>query len=145
MRVPAKSNRVERAAGGDDPIAAYDSAQSSAEAAVCRKLRAEIERALPEAISKVWHGSPVWFVGEPPVVGYNVPAKGGVVLLFWNGQSFGDPAFKPIGKFKAAQAQFGDADEIKVEPLRQWLKKAGTDLWDMRSIRRLRAAAKKRR
>lgn len=52
---------------------------------------------------------------------------------------------KPIGKFKAAQAQFGDADEIKVEPLRQWLKKAGTDLWDMRSIRRLRAAAKKRR
>jgi hypothetical protein len=145
MKKPGKSNSVERAAGSDDPIAAYDSAQASAETAVCRKLRAEIERALPEATAKVWHGSPVWFVGETPVVGYNVPAKGGVVLLFWNGQAFGDPALKPIGKFKAAQARFANADEIKVAPLRRWLKKAGTELWDVSSIRSLRAAAKKRK
>jgi len=144
MKKREKSERVEHAAGSDDAIAAYDSAQSSAEASVCRKLRAEIERALPKATSKVWHGSPFWFVGETPVVGYNVPAKGGVVLLFWNGQAFGDPALKPIGKFKAAQAQFRNAEEIKVAPLRRWLKKAGTELWDVSSIRRLRAGAKKR-
>jgi len=118
-----------------ESIAEYDSAQSSAEASVCRKLRAEIERALPEATSKVWHGSPVWFVGDTPVVGYNVPAKGGVVLLFWNGQSFGDPALRPMGKFKAAQIQFEAVSEIKVTPLRRWLKKAGTEIWDVRSIR----------
>jgi hypothetical protein len=101
-------------------IAEYDSAQSPAEASVCRKLRAEIERALPNATSRVWHGSPVWFVGDIPVTGYNVPAKGGVALLFWNGQAFGDPTLKPIGKDKAAQIHYGALSEIKVTPLRQW-------------------------
>lgn len=125
-------------------IAAYDAAQSAAEASVCRRLRAEIERVLPDATSKVWHGAPVWFVGDTPVVGYSVAAKGGVVLLFWNGQSFGDPALKPMGKFKAAQTQFGDVSEIKVAPLGRWLKKAGTEVWDVSSIRRQRARAQKR-
>ena len=72
-------------------IAAYDAAQSPVEAAVCGKLREEIERAIPDATSKVWHGSPVWFVEDTPVVGYNVVAKGGVVLLFWNSQAFAMP------------------------------------------------------
>jgi hypothetical protein len=125
-------------------IAEYDSAQSPAEASVCRKLRAEIERALPNATSRVWHGSPVWFVGDIPVTGYNVPAKGGVALLFWNGQAFGDPTLKPIGKDKAAQIHYGALSEIKVTPLRQWLKKAGTDIWDVSSILRQRARARKR-
>ena len=122
-------------------IAAYDAAQSAAEASVCRRLRAEIERALPDATSKVWHGAPVWFVGNTPVVGYSVPASGGVALLFWNGQAFGDPALKPMGKFKAAQIQFEDAPEIKVALLRRWLKKAGTELWDVSSIRRKKGGA----
>jgi hypothetical protein len=119
-------------------IAEYDSARSSADASVCRKLRAEIERALPDATSKVWHGAPVWFVGDTPVVGYSVPASGGVAVLFWNGQAFGDPALKPAGKFTAAQIQFENASEIKVAPLRRWLKQAGTELWDVRSIRAAR-------
>ena len=127
-----------------ESIPAYDAAQPSGAASVCRKLRAEIERALPRATSKVWHGAPVWFVGETPVVGYNVAARGDVVLLFWNGQAFGDPALEPIGKFKAAQARFTEESEIKVGPLRRWLKKAGTELWDVGSIRRLRARTTKR-
>lgn len=119
-------------------IAAYDAAQPAAEAAVCRRLRAEIERALPDATSKVWHAAPVWFVGDTPVVGYSVPTKGGVALLFWNGQAFGDPALKAIGKFKAAQIRFEEVSEIKAAPLRRWLKKAGTEVWDVSSIRRIR-------
>ena len=124
--------------------AEYDAAQSPAEAATCRSLRAEISRALPEAFSKVWHGAPVWFAGETPVVGYSVPAKGGVALLFWNGQAFGEPELKAMGKFKAAQADFADVSEIKLAPLRRWLKKAGTELWDINAIRQLRARAQKR-
>ena len=120
-------------------IAAYDAGQPAAEASVCRRLRAEIERALPDATSKVWHGAPVWFVGDTPVVGYSVPARGGVVLLFWNGQAFGDPALKPMGKFQAAQAEFQEVSEIRVAPLRRWLKKAGTELWDVSAIRAQRA------
>ena len=126
-------------------IAGYDAAQSPAGASICRKLRAEIERALPEAACRVWHGAPVWFVGDTPVVGYNVAAKGDVVLLFWNGQAFGDLELEPIGKFKAAQARFADVSEIKVAPVRRWLKKAGTEIWDVSAIRRKRARAMKRK
>jgi hypothetical protein len=125
-------------------VAAYDAAQPAAEASICRRLRAQIDRALPAATSRVWHGAPVWFIGETPVVGYNVPARGGVVLLFWNGRAFDEPALKPIGKFKAAQARFGDVAEMEAAPLRRWLKKAGTQLWDVRSIRRLRSRATRR-
>jgi hypothetical protein len=125
-------------------IAAYDAAQSPAEASVCRTLRAEIGRALPDATAKVWHGSPVWFVGETPVVGYDVRAKGGVVLLFWNGQAFADPALEPVGKFQAAQTWFGDVADIKRAPLRRWLKQAGTEIWDVGSVRRQTARAPKR-
>lgn len=124
-------------------IAAYDAAQPAAEAAICRRLRAEIERALPDAASKVWHGAPVWFVGETPVVGYDVRAKGGVVLLLWNGQAFRDPALEPIGKFKAAQRRFEDASQVELAPLRRWLKQAATDLWDVGEVRRLRERARK--
>ena len=138
--------RPQNAKGGRPVIslAEYDAAQPPAEAAICRSLRAEIARALPDASSKVWHGAPVWFVGETPVVGYSVPAKGGVALLFWNGQAFGEPELKAMGKFKAAQADFANASEIKVAPLRRWLKKAGTELWDINLIRQLRARAQQR-
>jgi hypothetical protein len=125
-------------------IPAYDAAQPAAAAAICRRLRAEVERALPAATSKVWHGAPVWFIGETPVVGYNVAAKGDVVLLFWNGQAFDAPALAPIGKFKAAQVRFGDASEIKSGPLRRWLKQAGKEIWDVSSIRRPRPRRDKR-
>lgn len=125
-------------------IPAYDAAQSAAAATTCRRLRAEIDRALPAATSKVWHGSPVWFIGETPVVGYNVAAKGDVVLLFWNGQAFDDPALAPIGKFKAAEVRFGGASEIRPAPLRRWLKQAGKELWDISSIRRPRPRGAKR-
>lgn len=119
-------------------IAAYDAAQPAAEAAICRRLRTEIERALPDAASRVWHAAPVWFVEDTPVVGYSVPARGGVALLFWNGQAFGDPALRAMGKFKAAQIRFEDVSEVKAAPLRRWLKKAGTEIWDVSSIRRIR-------
>lgn len=123
----------------------YDAAQSPAEAATCRRLRAEIRSCIRGTTSKVWHGAPVWFVGETPVVGYSVPAKGGVALLFWNGQAFGEPDLTPVGKFKAAQVRFADVSEIQVAPLRRWLKKAETEIWDVRAILRKRARALARR
>jgi len=125
---------------GAGSIAAYDAAQPKVEGAVCRRLRGEVERALPDAKSKVWHGSPVWFVGETPVVGYNVAARGGVVLLFWNGQAI-DDSLEPIGKFKAAQARYTSVADIQEAPLRRWLKRAGTEIWDTSEVRRARARA----
>jgi len=115
-----------------DSIAHYAKTQTPEYAAICHALRAEVDAVLPKATSKIWHGSPVWFVGENPVVGYNVTAKKGVNLLFWNGKSFGEPALKAAGKFRAAQIQFTDVSEVDPKALRRWLKKAGTDIWDSR-------------
>jgi hypothetical protein len=127
-------------------VAEYDAAQAPAAADTCRELRAEIERALPEATGKVWHGSPVWFVGETPVVGYKTSANGGgVVLLFWNGQALDSSGLEPVGKFKAAQTRYEDASSIEVPALRRWLKLAGTTLWDVDEVRKLRARAQPRR
>ncbi|MBL8842565.1 MAG: DUF1801 domain-containing protein [Planctomycetes bacterium] len=115
--------------------AAYDAAQEPPLAALCRKLRAAITRALPAAKALVWHGSPVWFVGEVPVVGYCVGAKGDVQLLFWNGQAFDEPGLAPLGKFRAAQARYRSAAELDAPTLARWLAKAGTQLWDLDELR----------
>jgi hypothetical protein len=136
-----KTKSVSKSVRSTMSIPAYDAAQRATEASICRRLREEIERALPKATSKVWHGAPVWFVGDTPVVGYNVAAKGGVVLLFWNGRAFEDPALTPIGKFKAAQAHFGAASEIEPASLRGWLKQAGSQIWDTSALLRKRARA----
>ena len=117
-----------------NPIAAYATSLSKADAAICRALRAEIDGALPRATSRVWHGAPVWFVGDTPVVGYNSTARGGVNLLFWNGQAFTEPALEPVGKFKAAQLHFDHVAQIDSRALRRLLALAGTRIWDHSGI-----------
>lgn len=115
-----------------EAITHYAESLSASHAAICRVLRKEIDAALPKAASKIWHGSPVWFIGENPVVGYNATPKH-VNLLFWSGQSFGEPALKPAGKFAAAQIRFTDASQIDPRALRRWLKKASAEIWDYQS------------
>jgi hypothetical protein len=133
--MPTKKRKVdEKATASADAIAAYGDKQTAGHAAICRALSAEIEAVLPKATSKIWHAIPVWFVGDCPVVGYKASAKH-VNLLFWNGQSFGDPALEPAGSFKAAQIKFTDVSQIDRKALRRWLKKAGTDIWDFRTMR----------
>ena len=121
---------------GGDAITSYANAQVLELAAICRTLRTEIDAALPKATSKIWHAIPVWFIGENPVVGFSVTAKKNVNLLFWNGQSFDEQDLKPAGKFKAAQIQFGNVSEINPKMLRRWLKKAGTEIWDHKAMRK---------
>jgi hypothetical protein len=132
MKKSGESRRVEGAAHGGDQIAAYAQAQPLALRAICDLLRDLIDSALPKATSKVWHGSPVWFIGENPVVGYNATAKS-VNLLFWNGQAFDEAGLKVVGKYRAAQAMFPDAAEIDPKVIRRWLKKARTDVFDSKA------------
>jgi hypothetical protein len=124
-------------------IAAYEKLLKPEAKAACMALRKFITSAMPEATSKVWHGSPVWFIGENPVVGYTARPSG-VVLLFWNGQSFDEPALEAIGSFHAAQVRYPDAAAIDAKLLARWLKKAKTDIWDSVAYRR-RALAKSKR
>ena len=117
-------------------VLAYERAQTPPCSAVCKALRKEISSCLPKAIPRIYHRLPVWFVGENAVVGYRVTAKHGVTLLFWNGQAFKEPDLKSVGSFEAAQIQYQTVSEIKIAPLRRWLKKAGKDIWDFAGLRK---------
>jgi hypothetical protein len=128
-----ESRAVEASPNGDDQIAAYSEAQPLPFRAICDALRKLIDTAIPKATSKVWHGSPVWFIDDNPVVGYNATAKT-VNLLFWNGHAFDEPGLKPVGKYRAAQAMFGDAADIDPKVIRRWLKKAKSDVFDSRAF-----------
>jgi hypothetical protein len=117
----------------DASIAAYSRAQTPALRSICERLRAWIDAEIPGAMSKVWHGSPVWFVGENPVVGYSTSAHA-VRLLFWNGQAFREPDFEPVGKYGAAQAVISEAEQLDAKAVRRWLKKARTYVFDSKAF-----------
>lgn len=114
-------------------IPAYHRAQRAPDRRICDLLRAEIERALPDAESRIWHGSPVWFLDGNPIVGYHT-LKSGVRLLFWSGQSFQTEGLEPEGSFKAAEARYTSVDDVVVAALRRWLKEARTVQWDYKNI-----------
>ena len=112
-----------------DAIAAWSRAQSPAHRATCDALRNLIESTLPRLSSKLWHGAPVWFEAENPVVGYSVK-KQGVSLLFWNGMALKEPGLTPVGQHGAAEALFRDEDDPDEKVVRRWLKKAGANVLD---------------
>jgi hypothetical protein len=114
-------------------IPAYNSSQKKEDRAICALLKREIDGALPQAESRIWHGSPVWFLDGNPVVGYH-KLKECVRLLFWGGQSFAEEGLAPEGSFKAAEARYCDASEVKVTALRRWLAKSRKIQWDYKNI-----------
>lgn len=116
-----------------ETIDQYNAAQPDSDRLICEALRRQIDRALPEAASKVWHAHPVWFLEDNPVVGYS-KLKGCVRLLFWSGQSFVAPGLAPEGKFKAAEARYTSAAEIDAARLKAWLAEARDVQWDYKNI-----------
>ena len=114
-------------------IEAYHAALPDAARAVCDLLAREIQAALPDAVGKVWHRHPVWFLDGNPVAGYS-KLKGGVRLLFWSGQSFDEPGLHPEGSFKAAEARYTEAAQVDVAALRRWLGKARDIQWDYQHL-----------
>jgi 3-methyladenine DNA glycosylase AlkD len=133
MKNAGKSRSAKHAPSRDDQVTAYSQAQPPAFRAICDLLRELMDRTFPKATSKVWHGSPVWFIGDNPVVGYSANGKT-VNLLFWNGQAFDEPDLRPVGEYRAAQATFGDAAEIHPQVVRRWLKKAKSDVFDSKAF-----------
>jgi hypothetical protein len=133
MKKSRELKNDERYGQSGDPIAAYSEGQTPAFRLVCDVLRGLIDSALPSATSKVWHGSPVWFLDENPVVGYNATAKS-VNLLFWNGQAFDEPVLQAVGKYRAAQAKFSGVDAIDSKLIGRWLKKAKSDVFDSKAF-----------
>ena len=69
-------------------IKAFNEGQETPEERrICQTLGASIEKLLPGADCKLWHGHPVWFLDDNPIVGYS-KLKAGIRLMFWSGASF---------------------------------------------------------
>ena len=114
-------------------IQAYHNSLTATDKAICDLLQQIIDRNLPEAESKIWHGHPVWFLAGNPVVGYS-KLKDSVRLLFWSGQSFEEAGLQVEGSFKAAEARYTTVDQINTDDLKRWLKKAKIIQWDYKNI-----------
>ena len=125
-----------------DSISSYVSSLDADRAAICEQLSKSIDASLPQASSKLWHGIPVWFIGENPVVGYTA-RKQGVMLMFWNGQHFDEPDLEATGSFHMAQIRYDQASGIDEGKLAGWLGKAATSIWDMVGDRNAAVAAQR--
>ena len=108
---------------------------------ICEYLERIITQHLPQALGKMWHGHPVWFLGANPIVGYTTK-KAGVELLFWSGQSFTQPGLKPIGKFQAAGYLCPAVSELDEQTLGQWLAEAERIQWDYAGLPKKRVLEK---
>ncbi|MFB7251107.1 DUF1801 domain-containing protein [Microbacterium sp. NPDC056234] len=93
-----------------------------------------IERGLPEAVGRIWHAHPVWFLDGNPIVGYN-RLKDAVRLMFWSGRSFDEPGLTPTGTFQAGEVRYTDVEQVDVDDLVRWLAAARDVQWDYEHIR----------
>jgi len=115
-------------------IASYNAAQTPAHRSLCELLAKEIDRKLPHAESKIWHGHPVWFLNKNPIVGYS-KQKPGIRLMFWSGADFDEDTLNIVGKkFKDASVFFNDPAEVDHIALSRWLRKAQEIQWDYANI-----------
>lgn len=114
-------------------IANYHAALSAHDRHICIYLAEQINKHLPNASAKVWHGHPVWFIEENPIVGYG-KQKQGIQLLFWSGQSFDETILKPEGKFKAAAIYLHNTTDISSDLLEGLLQKAADIQWDYKNL-----------
>ena len=114
-------------------IQSYIDSKEGEDKQICIALQHLITTELAEATSKVWHGAPVWFLDDNPVVGYDV-LKNSVQLLFWSGQSFDEPGLESEGSFKAAAAHYTEASQIDEADVARWLTKARDIQWDYKNI-----------
>lgn len=111
----------------------YNAKQVSSDRAICDLLAKEIDKTLPDAENKIWHGHPVWFLEGNPVTGY-AKRKNDIQLLFWSGQSLDEEGLEVEGTFKAAQKRYTSSEQVNIKDLQRWLTKAREIQWDYKNI-----------
>jgi hypothetical protein len=124
-------------------ISEYNKLQTKKVKDVCSFLEVQISKSLKKSESKIWHGSPVWFLDRNPVVSYSVRKDSRVSLMFFSGQSFDEVGLKAEGGFKAAEIFYTDVKEIKVTHVKRWLKKAMDIQWDYKNIVKIKGKLKR--
>ena len=108
--------------------------QSLEEAEICKKLATVIDKHMKNAVCKIWHSHPVWFLDGNPIVGYSKQKKG-IRLMFWSGADFEESSLSVRGeKFKDASIFFNSEEEINIPNLKRWLKKSELIQWDYKNL-----------
>lgn len=126
-------------------ILTYNEVQAPDHKNVCDVLAREIDLGLQEAVSKIWHAHPVWFLDGNPTVGYS-KQKPGIRLMFWSGADFEEPGLNVLGKkFKDASIFYNDVSAIDKNALRRWLKKARELQWDYKGLLRRKGRLERRK
>ncbi len=125
----------------DTDIELFHNSLSEHDKTICLELFRLVEANLKQAVGRVWHGQPVWFIDENPVVGYCIK-KSGVELLFWSGQSFSEAGLEPVGKHKAAGVNFHNVSELPKKKISVWLKQASLIQWDYANLPKNRVLEK---
>jgi len=112
----------------------YNNKLSFDDKAICDLLFQEINKHLPKANNKIWHGHPVWFLDSNTIVGYS-KQKAGIRLMFWSGAGFEEDNLIVRGeKFKDTSIFYYNADEINTKDLKRWLGKSEKIQWDYKNI-----------
>ncbi len=118
----------------NEEIKLYNYRQDVADIDICEFLASIIDKELKGATSKIWHGHPVWFIEDNPIVGYS-KQKPGIRLMFWSGADFEEEMLSIVGrKFKDASIFYNNLNEIKNSDLKRCLKKSVEIQWDYKNI-----------
>ena len=102
---------------------------------ICEVLYELINRNLLGTTCKLYHGSPVWFLNDNPIVGYSKKANN-ISLLFWSGQSFTEVGLSLVGKYKAAEIIYSNTEEVDKMKLEKWLMESQKTIWNYKDIRK---------
>ena len=114
-------------------IDAFDSELNELQKTICIDLHGLIESNLKNSTSKLYHGSPVWFIKDNPIVGYSIK-KEGVSLLLWSEQSFLNKGLKAVGKYKAAEVILKNTDSIDKAKIKEWITESNEVQWNYKDI-----------
>jgi len=120
----------------------YNRRLTPADREIADLLAQQIERGLPDAVGKVWHAHPVWFLDGNPIVGYS-RLKDAVRMMFWSGQSFAGEGLTASGSFQAAEARMLDVSDVDPTAIAGWLDEARAIQWDYEHIRTNRGLVKR--
>lgn len=119
-------------------IKAFNRGQENGDRQICELLASQIDKHLPDALSKIWHRHPVWFLDDNPTVGYS-RLKAGLRLMFWSGADFEEEALQPgTGKFKDASIVYSSVRDVNLQDLERWLEKSRDIRWDYKNLARRR-------
>jgi len=116
-----------------DEIGNFNSGLDYVTRATSEAIRILLDSAFGKESSKLFHGSPVWFLDGNPIVGYSKKKKG-FTILFWSGQSFREPGLSPVGKYKAAELLVSENIGVPLDLIKKWIAESKTVVWDYKNI-----------